>query len=261
MPPRFTHGLVRKVSRSLANCELQYLPRQTFDIELAARQHEAYVRTLEHAGVRVAVLPEEPNLPDATFVEDPIIILDEIAIACRPGVSSRAAETATLAEAASAVRPVHRISPPATLEGGDVLRLGETLFVGRSGRTNQEGIRQLEKIVRPFGYRVVTVQMNGCLHLKSAVTSPVEGLVIVNPAWIDLSPFRGLEILDVPADEPWAANTLSVNGIVLVAQSTPRTAELLESKGLSVQRLDISEFQKAEAALTCLSVLYSDGPP
>lgn len=250
------HGFVRTVSRSLAGCELLHVPRQSFDIELARRQHAAYVAALEAAGVAVTVLPEEPDLPDATFVEDTVIVLDEIAVICRLGRPSRQAETERIEQEVAGVRPIRRIIAPGTLEGGDVLRIGRTLHVGLSSRTNTEGIRQLQEVTSPFGYTVGVVNVSRCLHLKTGATSPAEGILIANPGWIDLAPFRRLEVISVPDTEPWGANTLVVDGTVLVAEGSPRTARLLESKGLKVQHLEISELQKAEAGLTCLSVLY-----
>lgn len=252
-----SHGLVRTVSRSLASCELVHVPRQAFDLERARAQHDAYVAELRAVGVAVTVLPEAPELPDAVFVEDPVLVLDECMIACRPGVASREPEVALLASAVASFRNVNFIRSPGTLEGGDVLRLGRTLFVGQSGRSNDEGIRQLGEIVSRFGYTVQPVAMKGCLHLKTAITSPASGMLVVNPEWVDLAPFRGYEILTVPPAEPWAANTLAVNDRVLAAASSPRMAEQLAARGLEVRRLDISELQKAEAGLTCLSVLFT----
>ena len=253
----FTHGLVRSVSRSLGNCELVHQPRRPFDLELAIQQHAGYVAALDAAGVHVTILPEEPDFPDATFVEDTVLILDELAVICRLGTASRQLESEPMARVVACFRPVRRFAAPGTLEGGDVLQVGRTLFVGRSTRTNEDGIRQLEEIVKPLGYRVTPVTLDGCLHLQTGVACPAAGLLLVNPAWIDLTPFRGFEILPVPIAEPWGANTLAVNGKVLVAESAPETAELLQSRGLNVFRVDVSEFEKAEAGLTCLSVLFS----
>jgi dimethylargininase len=176
----FTHSLVRSVSRSLGNCELVHQPRRPFDLELAIQQHAGYVAVLEAAGVHVTVLPEEPDFPDATFVEDAVLILDELAVICRLGTASREFEGEQMARVVVRFRPVQGIAAPGTLEGGDILRVGRTLFVGRSTRTNEDGIRQLEEIVRPFGYRVTPVKVNGCLHLKTGVTCPADGLLIIN---------------------------------------------------------------------------------
>ena len=254
--PTFTHGLARAVSRSLERCELLHLARQPFNVELARCQHAGYVAALEAAGVAMTVLPEEPELPDSVFVEDPALILDEAVVLCRPGAASRRRETDALAPALRSLRPVFEIKEPGTLEGGDVLKAGRTLYAGLSSRTNREGIRQLEAIAEPLGYKVVAAPVTGCLHLKTAVTAPAEGLLLANAAWIDLAPFHGFEILPVPATEPWGANTLPVNGRVLIPASLTETAALLRGRGLNVISVDVSELQKAEGSVTCLSLLY-----
>lgn len=252
-----THAFVREVSRSLARCELVHVARGEFDVEAARRQHASYVAALDAAGVAVTMLPELPELPDSTFVEDPVILLKEVAIVCRPGAASRRAEVDALRREVERLRPVMAIEAPGTLEGGDVLRCGQTLYVGQSSRTNRAGIEQLTWAVEPYGYRVRPVAVRGCLHLKTGATSPREGWLLANPAWVDVSAFAGFEILAVPQTEPWGANTLPINGRVLTACSSPATADMLVARGIEVVRVDVSELQKAEAGLTCLSVLYS----
>lgn len=256
-PHPTTHGLVRSVSRSLDRCELQHVSRQPFDLKAARQQHADYVTALEGAGAAVTVLPEEPGLPDATFVEDTVVLLDEVAVLCRLGRTSRQPESERMERAVAKLRPVRRIVAPGTLEGGDVLRIGRELYVGHSSRTNAEGIRQLQEIVFPLGYSVLVVPVIECLHLKTGATSPAPGLVLLNPGWIDAGPFAEFEVVRVPDMEPWAANTMAVNGTVFVASTSPRTADLLASRGLRVVQLEISELQKAEAGLTCLSVLFA----
>ena len=255
--PPATLAFVRKVSRSLAACELRHLPRQIIDLPRAVRQHGDYVRALAAAGVNVTVLPEEPALADSAFVEDPLLVLDEIAILGRSGAASREREAELIAPEIGRFRSLVRIEAPGTLEGGDVLRIGKTLFTGLSSRTNREGLEQLRRLTAPLGYEVSPVEVKGCLHLKTGATMPGPGLLLANPAWIELSPFRHLEILPVPADEPWGANTLPVNDRVLAAASAPQAAGLLRARGLKVQVVDVSELQKAEAGLTCLSVLFN----
>jgi dimethylargininase len=252
----FTHGFVRTVSRSLAACELTHAPRQEFDLARAHQQHEAYTSALRSAGVAVTVLPEASDLPDAMFVEDVAVVLDECAILTRPGAASRRPEVALIRPVLSEVRKCFEILAPGTLEGGDVLRIGRMLYVGQSSRTNAEGIRQLGAHVAPFGYQVRPVPVSGCLHLKSGVTAVAPGCVLANPAWIDAAAFRDCEIVSVHSDEPGVANVLAVNGRVLAAASAPRTAERLSARGSDVRHLDISELQKAEAGLTCSSLLY-----
>ncbi len=253
-----TRALVRLPSRTLADCELLHVERQALDFAIAREQHAQYVTALEEAGVEVTALAEEPDLPDASFVEDTVVVLDEVAILCRPGTGSRAAEVERIKHETARIRPVRRIVAPGTIDGGDVLKLGRLLYVGLSTRTNEEGIRQLKEALRPFGYAVKAVHVRGCLHLKTGVTSPDEGLLLANPEWIDLGEFEGMEVLHVPSYEPWGANTLPVDGAVVVAASSPRSADLLERRGLRVISVNISELQKAEAGVTCLSVLYSE---
>jgi dimethylargininase len=252
----FTHGFAREVSRSLADCELTHAVRQAFDMGRARQQHQAYVAELRAAGVAMTVLPEAPELPDAMFVEDPAIVLDEIAVLTRPGALSRRPEVALIAPAIGAVRPTREIRAPGTLEGGDVLRIGRTLFVGLSSRTNADGIRQLSEILAPFGYDVRAVAVRGCLHLKSAVTAIAPGVLLAHAPWIDPEPLRGCELVAVDPAELSGANALAVNGRLLVVASAPRTADRLAARGLDVRRLDMSELQKAESGLTCSSVLY-----
>jgi dimethylargininase len=254
--PIFSHAFVRQVSRSLANCELTHLPRQPFDLALATQQHQAYADTLRATGINVTVFPEEPELPDAAFVEDMAVMLDELIVICRPGRISRQPEIERILPALAKVRQLSRIESPGTLDGGDVLTIGKTLFVGRSERTNGEGLRQLEAIVSRLGYGVVPVTINGCLHLKTALTPIALRVVLANPQWVDLAPFGDFEVLTVPTSEPWGANTLWLNGVLLTTASAPRTTELLRSRGLNTRAVEISELQKAEAGLTCLSLLY-----
>jgi dimethylargininase len=252
----FSRAIVRPPSRSLVDCELLHLARQPIHFDRALAQHHGYVKALEATGVAVTVLPAADDLPDATFVEDVLLLLDRTAILCRPGVKSREPEVERMRRELTGLPFKQEIRAPGTVDGGDVLCIGRTVFVGESTRTNSDGIRQLRSMAAPLGFTVTAVPISASLHLKTAITSPAQSLLITNPAWADLSAFRGFEILAIPSSEPWGANTLSVNGRVLVAASAPRTADLLRAKGLAVSLVDISELQKAEAGLTCLSVLY-----
>lgn len=249
-------AITRAVSPAMANCELEFLERQPIDIARAEQQHREYERCLADLGARVVALPAEPSLPDSVFVEDPALVLDEVAVITRLGAASRREETLTLAAALAHFRPLRYLAEPATLEGGDVMRVGKTLFVGASRRTNAEGIRQLGDILSPLGYKVVPVAVHGCLHLKSACTCLDEDTLLVNRDWIDLSPLRRFRLVDVAPTEPWAANTLTIGGTVLIPTAFPATAEILEKQSYRLRQLDISELMKAEAALTCSSLLF-----
>lgn len=248
-------ALTRTPSASLARCELTFLERGPIDIGRAREQHAAYVRALQALGARVTVLPPEDALPDAVFIEDPILVLDECAVLLPMGAESRRGEVPSVAEAVRPFRPLLRLETPGRVDGGDVLRIGRDLYVGRSPRTDDAGIAALRRLAEPLGYRVVAVDVTGCLHLKTGCTQ-VGGHVLINGAWVDPEPFTGLDLLPVPASEPWGANTLALAGRVLVSASHPETERLLRSHGYSTVALDVSELEKAEAGLTCMSVVF-----
>jgi dimethylargininase len=252
-------ALTRAVSRSLASCELTWLSRDRIDIKAAIEQHEGYEQALTDMGVRVISLPEQPDMPDAVFVEDPLVVVDEIAIVTRMGSIKRRAESDSLREAISTFRTVRSLVAPATLEGGDVMRIGRDVFVGLSSRTNAEGVLQLTQELEAFGYCVRPVEVRGCLHLKSACCPMGDGKILANKAWVDTSPFRAYQIVEVAADEPGAANILRIGDTVLMPASFPHTQEVVGREGLAVRVVGISELMKAEAAITCSSVIFEAG--
>jgi dimethylargininase len=251
-------ALLRGVPPTLARCELTFHERQPIDLELALAQHGAYAALLRSLGLEVVELPADPAFPDCCFVEDTAVVLDEVALVTRPGAASRRGEVAAVEAALARYRPIERTPEPATLEGGDVLRVGRRLFVGRSGRTNAAGIARLAAVAEPLGYSVTPVALTGCLHLKSAVTALDDLRVLANRAWLDPEPFHGLELFDVADEEPGAANVLTAGGQVIGHAGFPRTLERLSARGYSVRTLDVSEFLKAEAALTCKSLLFAE---
>jgi dimethylargininase len=250
-----TTALTRAVAPSIALCELTHLARSPIDVGLASRQHEEYEEALRQAGCAVVRIRPEPELPDSVFVEDTAVVFDEVGVVTRPGAESRRAETSSTGQALSAFRPLAHIIAPGTLDGGDVLVAGRRVFVGLGGRSNEEGIRQLQAVLVEFGYRVVAVATSGCLHLKSAVTLVSDALVLVNPAWVDPRVFTPLEPLPIDPGEPFAGNALWVGSQVLHGAAHPRTRERLERRGLAVTPVDLGELAKAEGALTCCSLL------
>ena len=248
-------ALTRPVSRSFSRCELTHLERQSIDIDRARRQHEAYEEALRAVGVLVRRLPEAPDLPDAVFVEDTAVVVDEVAVVTRPGAMSRRGEVIAVETALARWRPLVRIEAPATLDGGDVLRVGGRVWVGRSSRSNAHGIEQLAAALVPHGYDVRGGDVRGCLHLKSAVTAVGEGAVLANPAWVDTAAFEGLE--EVDPDEPNAANALLVGSRVIYAATFPRTAARLVARGIELETVEVDELAKAEGAVTCCSILLT----
>jgi dimethylargininase len=248
-------ALVREVSPLLAQCELSFLERARIEAARAQTQHRAYTEALKELGCEVGWLTPLPQHADGVFVEDTALVLPELAVIARPGVESRRGETASTAQALARERPLARIDAPGTLEGGDILRIGDAVFVGETARSNAAGIAQLREVLAPHGYRVRALPLSGCLHLKSAVTFIPPHTVLVNPQWLEPALLGARAVIEVDEREPYAANTLSVGGCTLVSSAYPRTNSRLQAKGIRTRELDVSELHKAEAALTCLSLL------
>ena len=250
-------ALVRSPGPELVRCELTHLIRQPIDIERATAQHREYQTALRAAGLEVIGLPADPAFPDGVFVEDTAVILDEVAVLTSPAPQSRRGESAAIRAALSPYRRCLQLPPDAFLEGGDVLRIGRTLFVGLSSRTSESGVLALEAAVSPFGYSVVRTRVAGCLHLKSAVCALDDETVLINREWVDEAPFSRLLKLDVPRSEPFAANVLRLPDRILVSSESAATQDLIRSRGFRVISLEVSELHKAEAGLTCMSLHFN----
>ena len=249
-------AITRKVSPSINQCELTYLERQLINPDIANSQHRNYEQALRGLGLEVISLPAEPDLPDSVFVEDIALVLDEIAILTRPGAISRRKEVESIAYALKPYRELAYIQAPGTLDGGDILVAGKTIFIGKSTRSNDEAIHQLKTIVDPYGYKIKVIEVNGCLHLKSAVSMAAEGTVILNPDWIEKGHFQGFRIIEVDKSEENAANALQIGSTVIYQPCFARTAEKLIEAGLNLKMVDASELGKAEGALTCCSLIF-----
>lgn len=251
-------ALTRDVSPSLAACELTHVERTPIDVDLARDQHRGYQRVLASLGCHVLTLEAEPTMPDAVFVEDVAVVLDEVAVMTRPGAESRRGEGASVAEVLGRYRPLRAIEAPGTLDGGDVLRIGRTLHVGQSGRSNAAGVDQLRDAIAEFGYTVRTVPIRGCLHLKSAVTALDDETLLMQPAWVGRESFAGFRIVEVHPEEEHAANVVRIGDHVVMAACFPRTWQRLVDAGVNVTTVDVSELQKAEGAVTCCSLVFAD---
>jgi dimethylargininase len=233
-----------------------HFTRKPIDLAKAMAQHKAYEDCLAELGVQIVSLAAEPELPDAVFVEDAAIVVDEVAVIPIMGAPSRRAETASLAEMLSRYRPIEFLVGPATLDGGDVLRIGRSVFVGLSRRTNLEGVAQLREILGPHGYKVEPVEVEKCLHLKSACSYVGNNTLLINRAWIDAARLDEFELIDVPEEEPAGANALLIGDVVIMAALFTKTRALLEGRGFRVRAIDLSELQKAEAGVTCTSLVF-----
>lgn len=249
-------AITRAVSPSINLCELTHLERQPINIDLATEQHAAYEAALTDLGCSVRRLVVQPDLPDSVFVEDMAVVLDEVALILRSGAPSRRPEAGSVAEALGEYRELRTMQAPATLDGGDVLRIDRDLYIGVSGRSTLDGIRQVESFVMPFGYRVHPVEMTGCLHLKSAVTQVGERMLLVNPDWVDGGVFEGMQRIDVASDEPYAANALMLADAVIYPAAHRATGRRLEQKGVPLRLVDVTELMKAEGAVTCCSLIF-----
>jgi len=253
-------AITREIGEPLENGELTHIPRQPIDQELARIQHRRYREALMRLGVDLIHLPPLSDHPDAVFVEDAAVVLDELAILTRPGSEARRAETEALRGVLSDFRPVHEIES-GTLDGGDVLAIDRDLYVGISSRTDQAGIESLRAIVEPAGYQVIPVPVRGCLHLKTGCTYLGQKTIIINEAWIGAANFTDFDLVRVPVDEPWAANSLSIGDKVLIAAGNPKSRLLIEARGFMVEEIEIGELQKAEAGLTCMSIVGARTSP
>jgi dimethylargininase len=253
-------AITRPPSQSIADCQLTHIDRDPIDVPRAIAQHKAYRELIEELGAEVITLDPIDEHPDAVFVEDAVIMLDEVAILCRMGAPTRRNETNELEPVIAAYRQTHRMTSPAQLEGGDVIQAGRTLFVGRSTRTNDEGAQQLRAFTEPLGYRVIQIDVSRCLHLSTGASHIGDNVILANPDWIDADAFVGCEVLPVAPNDPWAANTMMINGVVVLAESSAPTVAMLESRGYRVRTVDISELMKAEGSMTCMRQLFTRQP-
>lgn len=254
-------AITRAVSPTLAECELTHRPRDPINVANAVAEHAYYEDTLRSLGVTVVRAPPEPTLPDAVFVEDAALALHEVGVLTRPGAPTRRRETESIATVLGAYKPLLRIEPPGTLDGGDVLRVGRTLYVGVSTRTNRDGIAQLETLLDEWDYEVIPVPVHGCLHLKSAVTQVGDRLLLLNDRLVEPESFGGLEWVTVAPAEPDGANALWLEGAgggpVIYAAHHPETAERLDRAGVRVAPVPSTELAKAEGGVTCCSVVFA----
>ena len=255
MPLAFT----RQVSPSIVDCALTHLDREEIDPRRAAAQHAGYEQALKDAGYDVVRLPDLAGDPDAVFVEDTAILLGDHAVIMRPGTPSRAGETATAADGLNPYFTVHHLADGA-LDGGDVLRIDNRLYVGQSSRSDPAGASALRGTVTSLGFEVAPVKVERCLHLKTAVTYAGRDdrgnpTMLHNPYWVDPSLFLDVVPLAVAADEPFAANVVRLRDRLLMAAGSPKTAAKLRDRGFTVVEVDLTELQKAEAGGSCMSLI------
>ena len=250
-------ALVRRPSPLLPQGIVTNIARVPVDLDAALNQWDSYVATMREHGWVALEVPPADDCPDSVFVEDTMVVVEDMAIIARPGASERRLETI---EAASTIAGlgyrITRIETPGTLDGGDVLKVGRTWYVGRGGRTNAAGIAELRRIVSPMGISVIAVPMTKVLHLKSALTALPDGTLIGYAPLLD-DPGFFPHFLSVP-EEVGAHVVILDDEHLLLAAGAPRTAELLADRGYTPVPVDIGEFEKLEGCVTCLSVRLRD---
>jgi len=250
-----TLAITRDISPRFNDCELTHINRTPIDLDIANAQHHGYVQALKELGCAVLELPADADLPDSVFVEDTAIVLPDVALLTRPGADSRKPEVESILRVLAPYRELVRVTAPATVDGGDVLVLGKEIYVGLSTRSNQAAIDQMNQLLGNYGYHVTGVELNDCLHLKSAATRLDDKTLLINRRWVDIEYFDGFTLIDIDPSEPFAANCLPINGTIIYPTTFPKTQKILENKGYRVKAIPVDELAKAEGAVTCCSLI------
>lgn len=254
---RMPRLLVRRPSPSLADGELTHLERVPVDARLALKQWEAYVDAFRSRGWDIQEIEAADDQPDGVFIEDALVVFGDLVLVCRAGAQARRGEADSARLVARGLGlDVAEIEAPGTLDGGDILKVGRTVFVGASSRTNAEGIAQLRRAVEPRRWTVEEVPVTKVLHLKSGVTALPDGTVIGLPENVDDANQFGT-FLPVPEDHGTAVVVLD-DRTVLMSADAPQTTALLRERGLEVVTVPVTEFEKLEGCVTCLSVRIRD---
>jgi len=246
-------ALVRRPSPRLESGIVTHIERQPVDVALAGGQWQAYVDALNACGWATIEVPPADDCPDSVFVEDTMLAFGDLAIVSRPGAQERRPEIDVMPELLTSLgMTVEHIREPGTVDGGDVLKVGNVVYVGAGGRTNADGIRQMRALLEPRGAHVIAVPVTKVLHLKSAVTALPDGTIIgfepvvddprIFPSFRAMPEESGAHVVVIDADS------------VLMAADCPQSAALVRSLGYDVVTVDISEFEKLEGCVTCLSV-------
>ena len=255
----FTKAIVRRPGATFAN-GLTTVDLGAPDLERALEQHEAYCQTLESCGLKLIRLAPDDEHPDSTFVEDTAIITARGAVITRPGAPSRLGETKDIAPLIrDYFSNVHIIEEPGTVDGGDICEAGEHFFIGLSLRTNEQGAQQLAGFLESFGYSSSLIDIRGVsniLHLKSGIAYLGGRRLVVIDALKSVREFSGYDLIGLDSGEAYAANCLVINDKVLIADGFPATKRALEHMGYQIIALDMSEFQKMDGGLSCLSLRF-----
>ena len=227
--------------------------------ENALVQHENYVAALSKCGVKVNVLPPNDDFPDSCFMEDTALCTDKCAIISRPGAETRRDETQLedfRKMLSSFYTNIHEIKEPGLVEPGDIMMVGDTFYVGKSARTNDEGFKQMKEILEKYGKTVIQVPLEEVLHLKTGVNYIENNTLLVSGEFITKEEFKDYKKIVIPEDEAYASNCIWVNGTVIVPSGYPKVKKAIEEAGYKVICTDTSEFRKIDGGLSCLSLRF-----
>lgn len=252
----FNKAIVRTPCRAMIN-GLSSANLGLPDYQKALVQHQDYVSALQECGLDVTILPADESFPDSTFVEDPALVTPHCAILTRPGAASRRSETLALREPISRFFDnIEHIEPPGTAEAGDIMMVGDFFYIGLSRRTNRNGAEQLIGILRKYGMDGAMVPLKEVLHLKTGLSYLENNRLLICGEFLQGDTFSQFNQLVVNDDEAYAANSVWINGVVLTPAGFPETRALIESTGCAVREVDVSEFQKLDGGLSCLSLRF-----
>lgn len=260
MSKMFECAIVKKPCKALIDGLTDHPQLGAPDYEKALAQHAAYVKTLESLGAKVTVLEADEAFPDSCFVEDVAVLCPECAVLTRPGTESRAGEVAFMAPVLEQFYPADKIfslKAPATLEGGDVMKVGKQFYVGLSKRTNAEGVKQLGELLAPYGYTVTGVPFTGVLHLKTGAVYLEENTMLMKAHFVEKEAFAPYQKMVVPEQEDYAANCVWFNGKVIVPAGYPTVLKMVQDAGYETVECDTGEFKKIDGGLSCLSLRFS----
>ena len=253
---KFNRAITRKPGRSLVHGITSADLGQP-DYQLALEQHAGYVQALEDCGLRVRVLEAEEDYPDSTFLEDVALLTPHGAVILNPGAPTRKGETAGIDRVLGEYyQTLYQIEDPGTVEGGDILQIGDHYHIGLTDRTNRAGAEQVIAYLQRWGLSGSTVPVKDMLHLKTGIAYLDHHLVLANQALLEMEVFHGYPVLEVDPDEAYAANCLAINGRVLLPAGFPKTLALLQEAGYQVQTVDVTEFRKLDGGLSCLSLRF-----
>jgi dimethylargininase len=256
MPVTRSRAIVRRPSPRIIEGEVTHIVRTPLDIDKAFAQHDTYVELLSSLGLTMIQLPELADHPDGVFVEDTLVMIDNFAVVTRPGAPTRRSEVHGLVEfvASHGIRS-GSIEAPARVDGGDVLVTDRHVFVGQSSRSNLNAVKQFDRFCRTMRRHAVAINVDHCLHLKTAITCLPDGSLIAVRGWVDTTFFERLGYTVHLASEDSGGDVLCVGNEVILPADAPETAAMIRGLGFDVHKIDVSELQKIEAGVTCLSVL------